>query len=87
MDIVFGFSKMPFEDKFFAVYEFFHSVLLSKGARVWGGLVTSGRSQRAAFEIMVGFRDRNVDGRIGSHRTLLDPWCCRRRAAKGTSKV
>jgi hypothetical protein len=36
VDIVFGFSKMPFEDdQFFAVYEFFHSVLLSKGARVW----------------------------------------------------
>ena len=87
VDIVFGFSKMPFEDdQFFAVYEFFHSVLLSKGARVWVGDFRPYPTSCIRYH-QVGFSDCNLDGRIGPHRTLLDPWCCRRRDAKGTSKV
>jgi hypothetical protein len=73
VDIVFGFSKMPFEDdQFFAVYEFFHSVLLSKGARGWVGDFRPQPTSCIRYH-QVGFSDRNVNGRIGPHRTLSEP--------------
>jgi hypothetical protein len=59
LGIIFGFSESPFEDdQVFAVYEFFHSVLLSMGRSF--NLVTSSHGQQATARAVAMLLHRNV---------------------------